>query len=327
MPKISVVIPVYNTGHFLDRTLASITRQTLQDLDIICVNDGSTDNSLEILRKWEKNDPRVRVIAFPENRGVSSARNCGMDLAMAPYLYFMDSDDWLDDDYLESMYSKALETGHDIVINTSMVREYEDARPASTEPGNFGFSKPGYYSPAVVQSHLLSVLVMRLYKREFVVQNNIRFPNLKHGGEDNYFASLAELQQTRSYVYFGPSYHYWQREGSLAHSMGRGFSYIQSYRLLFDELVARHISLKGLKLFYCDIFTIQSREEFDYIRSYLIDASEAILGQRELYTVLDNLFFDAVTTSPDYESFLTNHNPNIALDYLRKHLKDRQVYL
>ena len=109
--------------------------------------------------------------------------------------------------------------------------------------------------------------------------------------------------------------------------MGRGFSYIQSYRLLFDELVARHISLKGLKLFYCDIFTIQSREEFDYIRSYLIDASEAILGQRELYTVLDNLFFDAVTTSPDYESFLTNHNPNIALDYLRKHLKDRQVYL
>jgi glycosyltransferase involved in cell wall biosynthesis len=325
MPKVSVVIPVYNTGAYLDRTLKSMTDQTLQDIEIICVDDGSSDDSLHVLKKWERNDARVHVIAFPENRGVCSARNAGLDAALAPYVYFMDSDDWLDADFLEAMYSKADETGQDVVVNASLVREYEDANK-KPEIENCGFTEPGYYPPAYVQCHILSVLVLRLYKRDFILRNGIRFPDLHHGGEDNYFASLAEMLQTRSYVFFGPYYHYWQREGSLAHKESRGFSYIQSYRLLYEDLVSRNVPLDGIKLFYSDIFSIDSREVFDYIKSYLEEAGDSILQHRDLYTVLDNLLFDAVLSNPDYESFLAHHHPNLAIDYLRSRIKKQQSH-
>ena len=322
MPKVSVVIPVYNTGVLLDRTLKSITDQTLKDIEIICVDDGSTDDSLIYLKKWEQYDTRIQVIAFPENKGVSCARNAGLDAALAPYIYFMDSDDWIDGDFLDAMYSKAQETGHDVVVNASLVKEYEDAH-MKPELANCGFTKTDYYSPAFVQRHMLSVLVLRLYKRSYIIQNGIRFPDLRHGGEDNYFVSLAEVLQPNSYVFIGPYYHYWQRKGSLAHKESKGFSYIQSYRLLYNELIARNISPDGLRLFYCDIFSIDSREIFDYIKSYLMEAGDSILQHRELYTVLDNLLFDAVLSSPDYESFLANHNPNIAIDYLRSRLRQQ----
>lgn len=320
MPKISVVIPVYNTGALLDRTLRSITNQSLQDIEIICVDDGSTDDSLRFLKEWERNDARIQVIAFPENKGVSCARNTGLDAARAPYVYFMDSDDWIDGDYLEALFSKAQKTNHDVVVNASLVKEYEDTH-IKPEFANSGFTKTGYYPPSFVQRHMLSVLVLRLYKRSYIIQNGIRFPDLRHGGEDNYFVSLAEVLQPSSFVFLGPYYHYWQRKSSLAHKESKGFSYIQSYRLLFNELVARNISPEGLRLFYCDIFSIDSREVFDYIKSYLIEAGDSILLHRDLYTVLDNLLFDAVLSSPDYETFLANHNPNIAIDYLRSRLR------
>ena len=116
MPKISVVIPVYNTGALLDRTLRSITNQSLQDIEIICVDDGSTDDSLRFLKEWERNDARIQVIAFPENKGVSCARNTGLDAARAPYVYFMDSDDLLDADALRVCCEYAERTRADFIF-------------------------------------------------------------------------------------------------------------------------------------------------------------------------------------------------------------------
>ena len=76
-PRISVIIPVHNTEALLDRTLDSLARQTLRDIEVLCVDDGSTDGSLAILNGWAQRDPRIRVIAFPQNRGVAAARNAG----------------------------------------------------------------------------------------------------------------------------------------------------------------------------------------------------------------------------------------------------------
>lgn len=325
MPCISVIIPVYNTGDLLHRTLASVTQQTLTDIEILCIDDGSEDNSLTVLHSWEQRDPRVRVTHFEQNKGVSAARNAGIDAARAPYLYFMDSDDWLDDDFLESMYAKAQETGQDVVVNAHLVREYEDSGKTS-DSDHFGFTETGYYPTAFVQSHMLSVLVLRLYKRDFIVRNGIRFPDLRNGGEDNFFVSLAEMLQPRSFVFQGPAYHYWQRNGSLSHRAGRGFSYIQSYRLLYDELMSRNVPVSGMRLFYCDIFNIESQEQFDYIRQYLTEAGDAILLQREQYTVLDNLLFDAVLSSPDYDTFVAQHHTNLAIDFLRSRLQKNKLH-
>ncbi|MBO6247760.1 MAG: glycosyltransferase family 2 protein, partial [Bacteroidales bacterium] len=91
--KVSVVIPVYTAGRFIGKCVESVLRQTLSQIEIICVDDFSTDDSLSILSTFT--DPRLKVIAFPENRGVSAARNAGLDEAAGEYVYFIDSDDWL----------------------------------------------------------------------------------------------------------------------------------------------------------------------------------------------------------------------------------------
>ena len=109
MIKVSVIIPVYNVEKFLRDCIESVINQTLSDIEIICINDGSPDNSIDILNEYASIDPRITVIS-QENRGLSVARNRGMRLAKGKYLYFIDSDDkLLDPDALEVLYTKAEE--------------------------------------------------------------------------------------------------------------------------------------------------------------------------------------------------------------------------
>ena len=97
MTKVSVVVPVYNTSRYLERCLKTLLNQTLSDIEIICVNDGSTDNSLEILEKISEiaPPPKLRIITN-KNQGISCARNTGMSVAQGEYIGFVDSDDWVD---------------------------------------------------------------------------------------------------------------------------------------------------------------------------------------------------------------------------------------
>lgn len=114
-PKVSVIIPVYNTAPYLHEALESITMQTLKELEIIIVNDGSTDGSGEIIREAARKDERIKVYE-QENQGLSCARNVGIPLATGEYLYFMDSDDKLELDALEMCYRKSKEENLDFVF-------------------------------------------------------------------------------------------------------------------------------------------------------------------------------------------------------------------
>ena len=93
-PKVSVIIPVYNTGKYLESSVSSIQEQTLQDIEIIIIDDGSTDDSPAILKKLSESDARIRLFV-QSNQGQSAARNLGLDNAQGDYIYFMDSDDIL----------------------------------------------------------------------------------------------------------------------------------------------------------------------------------------------------------------------------------------
>ena len=114
MPKISVVIPVYNAEKYLRECLDSVVNQTLKDIEIICVNDGSTDNSLSILEEYATQDNRIKIIN-KENGGVHTARNIGMERACGNYTIFLDADDFFDLRMFEKLYNKAIETDCDIV--------------------------------------------------------------------------------------------------------------------------------------------------------------------------------------------------------------------
>ena len=125
-PVISVIIPVFNTEKYIGNCINSVIAQTLKDIEIICVNDCSADNSLEILQNFAKKDNRIKIIDLKENKGVSNARNTGIDLAQGEYIYLIDSDDWLDTNYLEEMLKKIKETKSNVIINANFVNEYDN---------------------------------------------------------------------------------------------------------------------------------------------------------------------------------------------------------
>ena len=112
-PKVSVIIPVYNVEPFLARCLDSVVGQTLRDIEIICVDDGSPDRSIDILNRYAAEDARIRVIS-QENRGLGGARNRGFDAATGEFVLYVDSDDWIDPAYCERLYEAARETGADV---------------------------------------------------------------------------------------------------------------------------------------------------------------------------------------------------------------------
>ena len=114
-PKISIIIPVYNVEEYLPKCLNSVINQTLTDIEIICINDGSTDNSLEILNEFAKQDRRITIIN-KENEGVSKARNFGLKRATGKYLMFVDSDDWLELTACEEAYQTIEKDNSDLVI-------------------------------------------------------------------------------------------------------------------------------------------------------------------------------------------------------------------
>lgn len=112
--KISVIVPIYNSEKTLKRTIKSIINQSYTNLEIILVNDGSKDNSLEICKEFENHDSRIIVID-QSNKGVGEARNKGMDVASGEFISFIDSDDTIDNNFYEELYSTAIETTADIV--------------------------------------------------------------------------------------------------------------------------------------------------------------------------------------------------------------------
>ncbi len=159
-PLVSVIIPVYNTCEYLSECLNSVANQTLKDIEIILVDDGSTDGSLELLEKYRIEDPRVTLIT-QQNKGASSARNRGLDIAKGKYIAFVDSDDTIDTDAYEISYSKAKEVNADILIFAE--------KKLSVKEGIF-------YNPLeILKSASYIPIWNKLYKREFLNEFGAKF--------------------------------------------------------------------------------------------------------------------------------------------------------
>ena len=116
MPKVSIIVPVYNVEKYLDKCLNSLVNQTFKDIEILVINDGSTDNSQFIIDKYQLEYPDLINSFKKENCGQGSARNLGLEHATGSYISFVDSDDWLDLDFIEKSYASAIQNNSDIVI-------------------------------------------------------------------------------------------------------------------------------------------------------------------------------------------------------------------
>ena len=199
MAQVSVVIPVYNIAPHLHQCLDSVLSQTLHDIEVICVDDGSTDESPEILKAYAQKDERVQVIS-QENAGPGVARNTGMKGATGEYLIFLDSDDWFELDFLEKMVRKAKETNADVVICRSV--EF-DNNTGEELPSDWMLKTeflPGdEFSPEDAAAHIFQFTYGwpwdKLYRMDFVRKKGLSYPPLRNS-EDLVFVfqsiALAE---------------------------------------------------------------------------------------------------------------------------------------
>ena len=202
MTKLSIIIPVYNVENYISKCLDSILNQNFKDFEVICVNDGSCDNSLQILQKYALKDSRV-VIIDKENEGSGVARNAGLAVAKGEYIYFVDGDDWLEDNALEQMISQADKNNTDILIfgglscyeTKNSTLPLEDGARSSGEVyrkqyGGYSADKlPKKYLNKIFSAKDIkndifkfpSTAWTKLYKREFLLKNNIKFQPIKAG--------------------------------------------------------------------------------------------------------------------------------------------------
>ncbi len=190
MPKVSIIIPVYNVEKYLRECLDSALGQTLKDIEVICVNDCSTDGSLEILREYASKDDRLKIIDFSENQGPSITRNTALDVAKGDYIMFLDSDDWLELSACEEAYNQIHKNGNDFVFFDC--REYLQKAKKFIAGDKLDVLRRYAHDPNLRLQDIKTPFIsgcqiwFKIYRKSFLNENNIRFPS-EHFGEDCVF--------------------------------------------------------------------------------------------------------------------------------------------
>lgn len=202
--KVSVIIPIYNAERHLAQCLDSVINQTLEEIEIILVNDGSTDHSLQLIRKYQKKDSRVRVID-QENQGAAVARNVGLKEAKGEYLAILDADDFFSPEMLETMYTACKEQDADIGVVRSkeyneQTRECTDMKFSVKEEFLSGKNPFSYHDvPDCIFNIFKGWAWDKLFRREMVERNHLEFQNLK-STNDMLFVYMSLVNANRIYV-------------------------------------------------------------------------------------------------------------------------------
>ena len=219
-PKVSIVIPVYNAHDYLDERFNSLLSQTLSDLEIICVNDGSTDDSEAIIETFAASDPRIRLVS-QENAGPAAARNRGLSLVQGEYVVFFDSDDSCDKDLLKRVYDAAVRADADVAIFAEKGVDHETGSifelPWSMFSENFPKGVFSYKdNPEKIFTSFQNWLHNKLFKMSFVREHGLELQNLAHT-EDMLFTCRALLEAQRIICVHGV--HAYYRLGNVASQM------------------------------------------------------------------------------------------------------------
>lgn len=243
MAEISVIIPVYNVEKYLKECLDSICNQTFRDIEIICVNDGSSDSSLDILNDYAKNDDRIRIIS-QKNQGLGAARNTGFRYAQGNYVYFIDSDDYIELDTLEKLHSNAVSNDSDIVLfKFQTVDDFKNIHRRGLEfkideifgdidYENFTFT----YKDAgrhIMNSAFSACL--KLYRKQFIDTVDFTFPvGLNFEDVPVHVKVMIEAKR----ISFVPEslYNYRSNPNSILNSTAKGFDIFEIIDLVEDYL-------------------------------------------------------------------------------------------
>ena len=300
--KVSVVIPVYRVEKYIHQCIDSVINQTLKNIEIIIVDDGSPDRCGEIIDKYSQNDPRITAI-HKLNGGVSAARNDGLKKCKGEYIYIMDSDDYLEKDALEKMYNNAISNGADIVISDHYTFDEKNS-----EKENHFFCKDFYTKDSSVIDNIVCMVLFptyspyitkdnnglgiaapwtKLIKRDLIILNDIRFDSEVKGIFDDGLFALAIIKKANSVSYIREClYHYRVLNSSLIHKYNPNRPSID--KIIFSKI--EHFGNKNMsygdfwKAYYARVVMFTSIELGTFIsnKSNKISLSERVSLIKEI---------------------------------------------
>ena len=223
MSCLSVIVPCYNGEKFIGRCLESLVNQTLKDIEIIVINDGSTDNSQDIIDSYANKYHNIKAYKIP-NSGIADARNFGVSKVETPYFGFLDCDDYTDVTMFEKMYNKAIETNAQVVVSNFYWVKGKKKKLEKEGPYNTGKD---------MLIHLFAVLWNKIYDTEFVRSTNIRFPS-GNRYEDAYFLYCLTPNIERLAFVDEAFVHYVQHENSITHNNNEE---VKNMITIFDNIL------------------------------------------------------------------------------------------
>ncbi|MBR5575241.1 MAG: glycosyltransferase [Alphaproteobacteria bacterium] len=264
MPKISIIVPVYNMEKYIARCIRTLTRQTLTDIEILLIDDGSTDNSLQIMQEFADHDNRIKILQ-QKNLGPAAARNTGLDNATGKYLMFCDSDDGYKETMCQTMFDTIESQNVDVVCCHNFFN-YEDGLDNYEK---YRRTLNWYFNPKTSGRHKLTdkrivdtnvLLWNKIWKRELVTKHGIRFPTGHEHDDDTFWYQYAFVSRE---IYFlrTPLYYYFLRSGSIMSSQIHKQPKNRYDRLAITDYILnflqQHNLLKQHKQAMLDIFHLQ----------------------------------------------------------------------
>ena len=266
MPKVSVILPIYNVEKYLRKCLDSVINQTLKDIEIICINDCSADNCENIILEYAKKDGRIKIINNEntkaiylvgssinneKNYGIGFSRNIGINESSGEYISFIDADDYIEKDYIEILYNTAIKNKADIVFtnNINIVRDkiikpyYHNRiniwkkKFKENETWKEGISDFNVNTPEKENTpeYPLVSTVNKIFKKDFIEKNNLKFQNYIVSEDTEFFYKYL-LYSPKKFYNNEAKYYYVQRKSSLTHSIEKDNQMITDALSVFKNI-------------------------------------------------------------------------------------------
>lgn len=328
--KISVIIPIYNVEQYLSITLLSIVNQTHKNLEIICVDDCSTDSSLKIVEELAQKDNRIISIKNAKNSGAAITRNNGLKIATGEYIYFIDSDDFIEADYLEKMFEAIKTSGADIILNLNIINEFPDKSSLYVHPT---FPKVNNSGEVIDRKSALVntpwYIWARLYKKAFLDKNNLEFIDIK-ACNDFVFHYISHAYLDSMFVFFGSGYHYISRSDSITgvskKQNNRDLFVIKAYNFIYDYFKKNNLLNKNdIKMFNVwPFFATDTEEKYNFYKMFFkkINA-EHLNANSHLYNELELFFANSILSSKSFNDYKNTYGINVMMSFMRRKKNDR----
>ena len=253
MSQITIILPVYNVEKYLPQCLDSIISQTFKNFECICVNDGSKDSSLSILQEYAERDERFKIIS-QENKGLSGARNTGIKNTNTKYITFIDSDDWIAENYLEILHNKIEETNADIVRASYKFYFQEENSYKSAKIREIHKINTNSNIERLYKGYAGAFVWAKIYKTSLIKDNNIWFYEGKNS-EDCPFSSLVYLYSKKIIFISDELLFYRKHSSSITGNFEKtATDDFDNFITLTKELQKRNFTDKEIKEFCIDIF-------------------------------------------------------------------------